>query len=119
MTGGRGANFTSLPSVEFFGPQDCTVAALPEPRSGHVTFVTPDKRVATCGGWTGETRELSSGCLVLNTTAGAGGEWQGGVMGDLVLDLFPTTCPTTDGGACVFPFIDSELNLKPNRIFLG
>ena len=43
MTGGRGANFTSLLSVEFFGPQDCTVADLPEPRSGHVTFVTSEE----------------------------------------------------------------------------
>ena len=64
--------------MEFFGPKDCFVPALPTPRTGHVTFVAGGA-VACCGGWTGGGR--SQDCVVLNTTAQ---QWSHGVMGDLV-----------------------------------
>ena len=116
VTGGRDASFKSLSSVEFFGPKSCSVPALPGPRSGHVTFVTGHQTVATCGGWTGAAREMSSQCLVLNLTYGKGGEWQKGVMGDLLLNQSVTSCPSIEGPPCVFPFIDSMYKSKP---FLG
>ena len=78
--------------------------------------VTGHQTVATCGGWTGAAREMSSQCLVLNLTYGKGGEWQKGVMGDLLLNQSVTSCPSIEGPPCVFPFIDSMYNSKP---FLG
>ena len=76
-------------------------------RFGHVTFVTPNQKIATCGGWTGSRGKKNSTCVVLN--AGDEGEWQPGVMGDLVMgQQFAATCPTLDGGTCYFPFIFSK-----------
>ena len=51
LTGGRNST-SSLQSAEFFGSQSCAVHPLPEPRSGHVSFVTPNGTIAVCGGWT-------------------------------------------------------------------
>ena len=76
-------------------------------RFGHVTFVTPNQTIATCGGWIGSRGKKTSTCLVLNP--GEEGEWQPGVMGDLVMgQQFAATCPTLDGGICNFPFIFSK-----------
>ena len=72
-------------------------------RFGHVTFVTSNNLIATCGGWTGASDVESSQCLVLNP--GEGGEWQQDVMGDMVMgNQSAATCPTLDGGICNFPF---------------
>ena len=80
LTGGWDSNLGSVATVEFFGPVDCFVPALPEPRSGHVTFVTGEGAVASCGGWT-EGFHRSKQCVVLNVTEQ---QWNHGVMGDLV-----------------------------------
>ena len=53
MTGGRDSTSSPLSSAEWFGSETCYVPPLPEPRSGHVTFVTANKTIASCGGWTG------------------------------------------------------------------
>ena len=78
LTGGRDSRLNSLSSVEFFGSDKCFVPALPEPRSGHVTFVTPGGAVASCGGFVGVVK--STQCVVLNITAQ---QWNHGVMADL------------------------------------
>ena len=59
MTGGRDSTSSPLASAEWFGSETCYVPPLPEPRSGHVTFVTANKTIATCGGWT-EATEAST-----------------------------------------------------------
>jgi hypothetical protein len=78
LTGGRDSSLNSLSSVEFFGSDQCFVPALPEPRSGHVTFVTPGGAVASCGGLVGGVK--STQCVVLNIT---GQQWDHGVLADL------------------------------------
>ena len=116
MTGGRDSTSSPLASAEWFGSETCYVPPLPEPRSGHVTFVTANKTIATCGGRTEATKlplgvhlpvqpvPASRQCLVLQP--GEGGEWSQGVMGDLVLgEQRPPSCPTTGGGTCIFPYI--------------
>ena len=106
LTGGNDSTSTPISSVEFFGSEICYVPALPEPRTGHITFVTPNEKIATCGGWSGAGGREDSQCLVLQP--GEGGEWKQGVMGNLSLgEQRPTSCPTTGGGACIFPFIYS------------
>ena len=52
MTGGRDSTSSPLSSAEFYGSEICYVPALPEPRTGHITFLTPNGFIATCGGWT-------------------------------------------------------------------
>ena len=59
MTGGRDSTSSPLASAEWFGSETCYVPPLPEPRSGHVTFVTANKAIATCGGQT-EATEAST-----------------------------------------------------------
>jgi hypothetical protein len=58
------------------------VAALPERRHGHITFVTPAGELATCGGIiaTG----YSSACLVLRPGSG----WLPGVLGSLTVGRY-------------------------------
>ena len=103
LTGGRDSTSSPLDSAEFFGSDSCYVPPLPEPRTGHVTFVTPKETIATCGGWSGADGREDRQCLVLEP--GEGGGWSQGVMGDLVLgENFATSCPTTLGDSCIFPF---------------
>ena len=108
LTGGRDSSSSPLSSAEFYGNNICSIPALPEPRTGHVSFVTGSKTLATCGGWSGPGGREDRGCLVLQP--GEGGEWRQGVMGDLALgEQRPPSCPTTRpiGHRCIFPFISS------------
>ena len=108
LTGGRDSTSSPLDSAEHFGSATCYVPPLPQPRTGHVTFVTPKERIATCGGWSGADGREDRQCLVLEP--GEGGEWSQGVMGDLVLgEQRPGSCPTTSGGTCIFPFKDYSM----------
>ena len=74
LTGGY--NGDGLSSTELY-PGGCSPPALPEPRSYHMTFLTPGSSpvVATCGGYDGS---WTASCLVLQ-----GGQWATGVMSDL------------------------------------
>ena len=53
ITGGKDSFSSPLASAEFFGSATCYVPPLPEPRSGHVSFVKPNGTIAVCGGWAG------------------------------------------------------------------
>ena len=123
MTGGKDSGSNSIASVEFLGPGACPVPALPEPRSGHVTFVTAGGAVTTCGGWLQSGgSEPQTDCLVLVKETQA---WMQGIMGDLVLNQHLATCPTTVNLVmCIFPYIkgiffsSSPYILKVTRRFL-
>ena len=68
LSGGRtrsSSGWSPLSSVEIFGGE-CTVADLPQPRSYHVSFVTPDDRVMVCGGLEGWSQSNSASCLEYN-----------------------------------------------------
>ena len=104
MTGGKDSGSNRLASVEFLGPGDCPVPALPQARSGHATFVTAGGTVTTCGGWVQSGgSEPQADCLVLDKEEQA---WRQGIIGDLVLNQYLATCPTTDNlMICIFPYI--------------
>ena len=73
LSGGRtrsSAGWSPMSSVEIFGG-DCTVADLPQPRSYHVSFVTPDDRVMVCGGLEGWSQSNSASCLEYNLNSNA------------------------------------------------
>ena len=75
LSGGRtrsSSGWSPLSSVEIFGGE-CAVADLPQPRSYHVSFVTPDDRVMVCGGlqgW-GWSQSNSASCLEYNLDSNA------------------------------------------------
>ena len=120
MTGGKDSSSNQLASVEFVGTEDCPVPTLPEPRSGHVSFVTSDNILATCGGWVqrnGRASEAQTDCIVLNKTDQI---WKRGVMGDLMFKQYISSCPTADGLAtCVFPFIEGQSGVTSLSFFFG
>jgi hypothetical protein len=70
--------------VELYGSSACTVPALPEPRRGHVTFLTGSGQLATCGGYN------SRDCLV--QTPGSG--WEPGVLGSLTMERYRAAVTT-------------------------
>merc|ERR1719509_304038 len=79
LTGGWDGSTTYLSSTELY-PGGCSPPALPEPRSWHITFLTPGSSpvVATCGGHIYGNRPPVASCLVLQ-----GGQWRTGFMSDL------------------------------------
>ena len=109
LTGGKDSGSNPLASVEFLGPGDCPVPTLPEPRSGHVSFITSDDFLATCGGWvqrTGRASEPQTDCIVLIKEEQA---WKQGVMGSLMLKQYILSCPTVDDLAtCIFPYVEGQ-----------
>ena len=73
LTGGKDSTSSLLSSAEFFGSEGegCNVPDLPEPRRGHVTFVTSDGTIASCGGWTeGDGQEASTTSEATTTPLG-------------------------------------------------
>ena len=76
ITGGRTPNsfggLAGIPqkSAEVFGGGDCTVADLPETRSFHVSFVTPDDIVMVCGGLVGGSQQRTKSCLEYDLNSG-------------------------------------------------
>ena len=63
LTGGYGSS-GQLSSVECLGSPPCSQPSLPSPRKRHLTAVTADGQVLTCGG-RGADNEYSLDCLVL------------------------------------------------------
>jgi len=61
---GHSSGWTSTASTEVLGT-DCPTPALPSPRSSHITFLTADGLILTCGGRK-ETSEPDNSCLVLD-----------------------------------------------------
>ena len=66
--------------VELFPSSNCQVPALPEPRYHHVSFVTEESTVVSCGGRNQLTDNHLRDCLALNVTSK---RWQRGVIGNL------------------------------------
>ena len=86
--GGKGEGEEFLSSVEVYGHPGLRVPALPEPRWGHITFLSSSGELVTCLG-------SSPSCLVL---APGGGAWQAGVVADPSTSrIRPSTVTTTMG----------------------
>ena len=109
LTGGKDSGSNPLASVEFLGSENCSVPTLPEPRSGHVSFITSDNRLASCGGWVqrnGRASEAQTDCIVLVKEEQT---WKQGDIGDLMLKQYMSSCPTDNNLApCIFPYIEGQ-----------
>ena len=109
MTGGKDSGSNPIASVEFLGSENCSVPTLPEPRSGHVSFITSRDLLATCGGWVqrnGRASEAQTDCIVLDKEEQT---WKHGVIGDLVLKQYKLSCPTDNNlETCIFPYIEGQ-----------
>ena len=70
LTGGFSAA-GNLASVEVVGREECHVADLPGPRSGHATLLTAEGELLTCGGSDRSGAAAALDCLALNVSAQA------------------------------------------------
>ena len=91
VVGGKGEGGEVLSSVEVYGHPGLRVPALPEPRWGHVTFLSSSGELVTCLG-------SSPSCLVL---APGGGTWQAGVVADPSTRRIRAATVTTSMGTYV------------------
>ena len=70
LTGGFSAA-GNLASVEVVGREECRVADLPGPRSGHATLLTAEGELLTCGGSDRSGAAAALDCLALNVSGQA------------------------------------------------
>ena len=111
LTGGYRSGWLS--SAELYG-STCSAPALPGPRGGHVTVLTPDgDTVATCGGYEGDSRLRS--CLVLAPGSG----WQEGVLGSLGVARWQAAVTTLPAAAFILGGRSSEARRTSEVLLRG